>query len=83
MESISCRSRGVLRLERTPHYVNFGFQSDGKTEKLVPCDPVSPSLAEQFSVSVNSVTRRGSAKMRQRINVDAVDLENTINKIKN
>ena len=82
MKQISCRERGEVRNERIPRYVNFDFQQiDGKMQ-LTPCDPVAPSLAKQFSVEVNVVTNKPSNLVRQRINVDAVDLQQTLSKIK-
>ena len=81
MNSISIRTRGPYDLNRSHRYVNFSSQfADGELVHT-PSQPVSPSLAEEYSISNNAVLRSGSSKLKQRLNVDAVDLEPLIKKL--
>lgn len=75
------RSRRVLVIDPQVHYENWGVQYvDGQT-KLVPTPVVYPSLAAEYDVTQNALTRQSSSTMRKRMNVDACDLKEEISKI--
>lgn len=46
--------------------------------KLTECEPVVPSLSSEYSVSMNALRQKDAQPMRKRINVDAVDLPETL-----
>ena len=81
MISISVRTRGDVRNVVHPHYKNFDVQRVDGVSKLVERDPVASSLASEFSISMNAMLHNPSSP-RSRMNVDAVDLLDNINKIK-
>lgn len=82
MNQISCRKRGDIRFDRESHYVNLGFTEVDGEVKLLPVDPVAPSLANEYSVSMNAMKRENSKPRSRRLNVDAVDLIGEVSKIK-
>lgn len=78
MGSISCRDRDECRIGHPSHYKNYNaVYINGKTE-IRECEPVSRSLASEFSVSMNAVLNRFGSSLSRRINVDAVDLQDTL-----
>lgn len=55
MESISCRTRGEVRIDPLSHFKNYRSESvDGKV-KLIECEPVVKAMAEDFSVTMNAL----------------------------
>lgn len=48
--------------------------------KVTPVPPVAPSLASEYSVSLNAL-KNSPRHSSKRLNVDALDLENELNKL--
>lgn len=79
MKQISCRDRSEVRNVTFEHYRNLSVEYvDGKKNFSVS-EPVAPSLAASYSIEMNVLTRRPTSVLRQRHNVDAVDLLNELN----
>lgn len=80
--SVICRTRGDYRIDKPSHYINYSVELvDGKPIHK-PCDPVAPSLAAEYSVSMNALRNSDVVSHHSRKNIDAVDLPNFINTIK-
>lgn len=79
--SVLCRTRENYRIDKPSHYVNYSVQLvDGKPVHK-PCDPVAPSLAAEYSISMNAL-RNGEVPHRSRKNIDAVDLPKLVETLK-
>lgn len=70
-------SKGVIE-----RYKNFSVVSDGKKSELREVLPVTSGLADEYSVTMNSLEGRQSRPRGRRFNVDALDLDNVINNLK-
>lgn len=81
MESISCRTRGEVRVNPVPHFPNFRSEKVNGIVKLVECEPVAPRLAEDASILYNAMRNEPKAVRSHRHNVDAVDLPNLLNNL--
>lgn len=78
MSPLLCRKRGNIKFSEYQRYVNCRAEFvDGKV-KLTPCPVVAPALASESSVTMNALLHRERVPLRGRINVDAVDLPETL-----
>lgn len=76
---VLCRNRSTsVSVEKPNLYQNYSVivGEDGKRE-FKPSPVVSPSLAAEYSVSMNALQGR-SVSNRKRLNVDAVDLPEAV-----
>ena len=75
---ISCRCSKLSRTKNPRPLLSYQMQEDEEgNRKLVQRDPVSPSMAEDFSVTSNAMyNRTGSAPVR--ITSDLVDIVNNV-----
>lgn len=69
-------------LERTQKYQNYSSEVVDGEVKLTPSPVVAPALSESASVIMNSIVNKGRVPHRGRLVVDAVDLKDTIEKVK-
>lgn len=82
INSVLCRRRSNPTNYVGSRYVNLAASVvDGKV-KLSPSPVVAPALASETSISMNVMTSRSRVSHRGRNVVDAVDLYDSIDKIK-
>lgn len=80
--SVLNRKRSLpSNLEPYKRYVNYSASVVDGVVKLTPSPVVSPALAEASSVLSNALTNKERVPLRSRKNVDAVDLQNELNKL--
>lgn len=76
--SVYARTRGDVRNVQVVHRPNFMASVVDGVVKLTECEPVVPSLSSEYSIAMNALRNKDDKPMRKRINVDAVDLPETL-----
>ena len=80
MNSISCRRHEHMPEEPNPwqlKYYSLEYDENGN-RKLVECECVAPSLADDYSV-MNNALLRGMSHGAFRLQTDLVDFNNKLN----
>lgn len=80
--SVTCRKQVKTKREPSPFpMLNYTSEQDEYGNvKLTQCEPVSLSLAEDFSISANAAAGKTAAP-RYRVSSDPVDMVNKLNQL--
>lgn len=81
MGSVLCRSRKVeLNSQPLQHFKNYSSTFEDGKLVVTPVLPVAPSLASEYSVTLNAL-KNSPSHSSKRLNVDALDLESELSKL--
>lgn len=81
VDTINVRSHKKPSYKRSERYFNYEAEVVDGVVKYEKKPVVAPSMASDFSATINAITRSGSSELRKRVNIDAVDVPHYVKSI--